>query len=712
MRDDSARSVLPGDEAARTFTNRLIGETSPYLLQHAHNPVDWYPWGDEAFARARSDDRPILLSIGYAACHWCHVMAHESFENGETARLINEHFVAIKVDREERPDVDGLYMDAVVALTGNGGWPMTVFLTADGAPFYGGTYFPPVDRYGMPGFPRLLRRLAELWSTRRAEVERQAAEFREFYQQRSTAQIQPIGDVDGDALDLNERSLAEAAKGLLDQIDATNGGFGGAPKFPHPMALEFLLRMASRRAGSTLGDADDGLRLVRLTLDRMADGGIYDQVGGGFHRYSTDAHWLVPHFEKMLYDNALLAPVYLHAWQLTGEPRYRRVCEETLDYVLREMTDASGGFYSTQDADSEGEEGRFYVWTTVELREALGEDDARIAERIWGVTERGNFEGRNILHRARSEEGVAAELGIDEAAVAPALMRARKRLYATRSERVWPGRDEKVIAAWNGYMQRAFAEAGRVLDRDDYRRAAVANAEFLLAQMASEGRLLRTWRDGRAKIDAFLEDYGAVVNALLTTYEASAEPRLFAAATELAARMLDRFWDAEAGTFYDTARDAEALIGRPRELTDNATPSGTSLAVEALIRLSAFTGEGRWADVAARVLALLGGAAIRQPSAFGHLLCAVDDRVGPLYEVAIVGPREERRALERSVAGRYLPRMALAVGESSATEQPTVPLLANRPMVGGDAAAYVCQGFVCKRPVTRTEDLLALLQLQ
>jgi uncharacterized protein YyaL (SSP411 family) len=639
-------------------------------------------------------------------------MAHESFENPATARLINAYFVSIKVDREERPDVDGLYMDAVMALTGNGGWPMTVFVTADGAPFYGGTYFPPVDRYGMPGFPRLLRRLGELWRSQRGEIERQAVEFREYFQQRSTTLLRPLGDVAGGVSGLSERSLMEAAQALLDQMDTTNGGFDGAPKFPHPMALEFLLRMASRRPRPTEIGADAGMRLVRLSLDRMADGGLYDQVGGGFHRYATDAHWLVPHFEKMLYDNALLAPVYLHAWQLTGEGRYRRICQETLDYVLREMTDATGGFYSTEDADSEGEEGKFYVWTPAELRDTLGEEDARIAEQIWGVTERGNFDGRSILHRARPEGEVAAELGMTGAAIRAVVESSRVRLYAARSKRVRPGRDDKVIAAWNGYMQRALAEAGRVLDRDDYRRAAVANAEFLLSELASGGRLLRTWRDGRAKIDAFLEDYGSVVNALLTTYEASAEPRYFAAATELAAMMLDRFWDAESGDFFDTARDAEKLIGRPRELTDNATPSGTSLAVEALLRLSAFTGEGRWVEVAARVLATLGAPAIRQPSAFGHLLGAADDSVGPMDEVAIVGTQRERRALERAVAGRYLPRMVLARGEADANgHEPAqqVPLLIGRGPVGGFAAAYVCHGFVCTRPVTEAEDLLALL---
>ncbi len=692
--------------------NRLSGESSPYLLQHAQNPVDWFPWGGEAFDKAKREDKPILLSIGYAACHWCHVMAHESFENAATAALMNEYFVSVKVDREERPDLDALYMDAVVALTGNGGWPMTVFMTADGAPFFAGTYFPPTDRYGMPGFPRLLRSVANLWSTRRDEVERQADAFRDFYRQGSTARLQPIiASVSEESAGLTVEMLTQAAATLVEQIDTVHGGFGGAPKFPHPMALEFLLRSVSRSPRGKPEDDSDTLRLVRLTLDRMAEGGIYDQIGGGFHRYSTDVVWLVPHFEKMLYDNALLALVYLHGWQVTGEARYRRICEETLDYVLQEMTDAEGGYYSTQDADSEGEEGKFYLWTRAQLNEALGDEEAQIVGRVWGVSERGNFEGRNILHRARSASEVAGELAIPVEQVADALVSARSRLYEVRSRRVWPGRDDKVIAAWNGYMLRAFAEAGRVLDRADYRQAAVANACFVLDQLVDDGRLRRTWREGRAKIDAFLEDYGSVVNALLSTYEMSANVRFFDAAREIAGSMLDRFWDDEAGTFFDTARDGETLIGRPRELSDNATPSGTSLAVEALLRLGAYTGEGRFGEIASRVLATLSSAALAQPSAFGHLLCAMDDWVGPLREIAIIGSPEsvERTALERAVASRYLPRMVLAISDGADADASVVPLLDGRALVQGRAAAYVCRGFVCERPVTEAEALAALL---
>ena len=494
--------ATPQGEPAHT--NRLIHETSPYLLQHAHNPVDWYPWGDEAFARARAEDKPILLSIGYSACHWCHVMAHESFENETTAAIMNREFVSIKVDREERPDVDALYMEATIQMTGGGGWPMTVFLLPDGAPFLAGTYFPPVDRHGMPGFPRLLTNIARWYATQRDEVEEQAQALREMYRTREQRTLpMPPGLMEGDAA-LDSTVLAQAANADLTEFDAQDGGLQRAPKFPHPLGLDFLLRMERRRRASGAareaveGLSDDLLPLVTLTLDKMASGGIYDQIGGGFHRYSTDTIWLVPHFEKMLYDNALLAPVYLRAWQLTSEPRYRRICEETLDYILREMTDPSGAFYSTQDADSEGEEGKFYVWTPAELRALLGDEDAAVAQTVWDVSERGNFEGRNILHVARDLAEAARTLGISEDEAQAGLARARERLYAARSQRVWPGRDDKVLTAWNGLMMRSFAEAGRLLDNEEYLRVAVANATFVLGNLRKGVRLLRTWRIGEA----------------------------------------------------------------------------------------------------------------------------------------------------------------------------------------------------------------------
>ena len=701
------------DGDAPKYTNRLIRETSPYLLQHEHNPVDWYPWGEEALAKAQSEDKPILLSIGYAACHWCHVLAHESFEDEATARLMNELYVSIKVDREERPDLDALYMEAVQALTGSGGWPMTVFLTPDGAPFYGGTYFPPQDRYGMPSFTRVLRGVADLYRNQREDVEKQAAAFREHYAGQAQTGLKLPDDFNPATATINAETLTAVANVLVSQFDPVEGGFGPAPKFPHPMGLEFLLRVEARRRAqdaSALPSSqldEDLLPLTLLTLDKMADGGIYDQVGGGFHRYSTDKIWLTPHFEKMLYDSALLAPVYLHAWQLTGETRYRRIAEETLDYVLREMTDPSGAFYSTQDADSEGEEGKFYVWSAQELRDLLG-DDAPVALAYWGATDSGNFEGRNILHVAQPLEEVAASLGISADEAQASLERARMILYEARSRRVWPGKDDKTLAAWNGWMLRAFAEAGRLLDREDYRAAANKNADFIARELLVDERLRRAWRNGQAKLDAYLEDYAALANAFLSLYEATGDASRFAFAHELVGMMIERFWDEPTGAFFDTANDAEALIGRPRDLTDNATPSGTSLACEALLRMAAFTGELRYREYAARILVALAPAMEHHPSSFGHLLCALDNLIGPYYEVAVAGDPTDTatQALIQAVNSRFLPRIALAVGTPGDTE---VPLLENRALLDGLTTAYVCQGFVCQRPVTAPADLLSQL---
>jgi uncharacterized protein YyaL (SSP411 family) len=703
------------DAKTPAHTNRLIRETSPYLLQHAHNPVDWYPWGEEALAKACAEDKPILLSIGYAACHWCHVLSSESFENEATARLMNELYVSIKVDREERPDLDALYMEAVQALTGSGGWPMTVFLTPDGAPFYGGTYFPPQDRYGMPGFTRVLRGVADLFHNQREEVERQAEAFREHYFGQARTGLQLPDDFNPGTASISAEALTAAANVLVSQFDPVEGGFGPAPKFPHPMGLEFLLRIEARRRAADASALPSShldenlLPLTLLTLDKMADGGIYDQVGGGFHRYSTDKIWLTPHFEKMLYDNALLAPVYLHAWQLTGEPRYRRIAEETLDYVLREMTDPSGAFYSTQDADSEGKEGAFYVWSAEELRDLLG-DDAPLALAYWGVSDSGNFEGANILHGAQPLEDIAASLGIAIDEALASVERARSTLYEARSKRIWPGKDDKALAAWNGWMLRAFAEAGRLLDRDDYVAAANRNADFVARELLVDGRLQRAWRNGQAKLDAYLEDYAALANAFLSLYEATGAAGRFTFARTLVEAMIERFWDEATGAFFDTAGDAEPLIGRPRDLTDNATPSGTSLACEALLRLTAFTADLRYREYAARILVALAPAMERHPSSFGHLLCALDDLIGPYYEVAIVGSPEDAatQALVQVVNSRFLPRIALAVGAPDDIE---VPLLENRALVDGQPAAHVCQGFVCQRPVTASAALLSQLDM-
>jgi uncharacterized protein YyaL (SSP411 family) len=679
------------------MANRLIDETSPYLLQHAHNPVDWYPWGEEALGRARAENRPILLSIGYSACHWCHVMERESFEDPEIARLMNDNFVNVKVDREERPDLDTIYMEAVQAMSGHGGWPMTVFLTPDGVPFYGGTYFPPTDRLGMPGFRRVLTSVAEAYHRAPDEI-RQSAE-----QLRSRLGRSLMGHEAG-ALD--ERVAAAAYQGLAASFDARHGGFGGAPKFPQSMNLEFLLRYYRRTA------EPHALEMVRVTLDHMRRGGIYDQLGGGFHRYSTDDVWLVPHFEKMLYDNALLARVYLEAYQVTGDEEYRHVVEETLGYVLREMAGPEGGFYSAQDADSEGEEGKFFIWTPREIAEVLGPEDAPLVAAYYGVTEQGNFEGRNILHLACPAEEVAQEHGVSPQKVRAAVERARQLLFAAREKRVKPGRDEKILTAWNGLMLRAFAEAARVLDRADYRATAEKNAAFLLATLRRDDRLLRTYKDGWARLNGYVEDYAALAEGLLALYEATFEPRWFAQARALAEEMLRHFWDDAEGGFFNTSDDHEQLISRPKDLFDNAVPAGNSMAVDVLLRLGALTGEGRYAERAQRTLQALSGVIPRAPGGFGRLLAALAFLLATPTEVAIAGDPDapDTQALLAVVNGAYLPSVVTAVTRPGAVEA-GVALLEGRAMVDGRAAAYVCHRFACRRPVTTPQDLARELGL-
>jgi uncharacterized protein YyaL (SSP411 family) len=661
--------------------NRLARETSPYLLQHAHNPVDWYPWGEEAFAAARAADKPILLSVGYSACHWCHVMERESFEDEATAALMNRHFINIKVDREERPDVDHIYMQAVQSLTGHGGWPMTVFLTPDGVPFYGGTYFPPDDRHGLPGFPRLLDALAEAWRTRRGEVDQSGRQI--------TDMLAQSGQLRASASLLTDSIVFPAFQAIAGQFDERHGGLAGAPKFPQPMIWDFVLRYWKRT-----GD-DLARRMVHTTLVQMARGGMYDQLGGGFARYSVDAQWLVPHFEKMLYDNAQLASLYLGGWLAFGDPELRRVVEETLDYVLREMTDPAGGFYSAQDADSEGHEGRFFVWTADEIRSVLGPAEAALALAYWGLDRGPNFEGQNILHVAGTPdpERIAA---------------IRTRLLAVRERRVHPGRDDKILAAWNGLAARALAEAGRALTRADYIAAAVRNAEFVLDAMRSEGRLLRTWKAGQARLKGYLEDHAMVTSALLAVYEATFERRWLDAARGLADDMLRLFWDDGVEGFYDTGADHERLIVRPRNLYDNAVPCGSSAAVEALLRLSVFTGEGRYENHAVRALRPLADLMGRHPTAFGRFLCALDFHLGPQTEVALIAPSggDGLAPLVAEVFGRYLPNRVVAGRIGAAVDQaPGLPLLEGREAVGARATAYVCRHYVCELPVTDRDAL-------
>ena len=655
------------------MANRLAYETSPYLLQHKDNPVDWYPWGEEALARARDEDKPILLSIGYSACHWCHVMERESFEDPETAALMNEHFVCIKLDREERPDLDAIYMEACQAMTGSGGWPLNVFLTPEQVPFYAGTYFPPESRMGMPGWRAVLEAVADAWETRRDEIRTGGDRIAERL--RGGALLAPSKEP------LDPRALGEAVAGLRSQYDRAHGGFGGAPKFPPASALEFLLRR-----GET--------EMTSHTLRAMASGGMYDQVGGGFARYSVDPYWLVPHFEKMLYDNALLARAYLHGWQVTGEPLFRRVCEETLDWALREMRAPEGGFFSAFDADSEGVEGKFYVWTIAEMREALaGEPELDEAIAWLGATDRGNFEGRNIPVR-----GPGTPDRLDDW---------RRRLYEARARRVWPGLDDKRLTSWNALMISALADAGAVLERRDYLEAAGGAAGFVLSDMRDgEGRLLRTWKDGQAKLNAYLEDHAFLLEALISLYEATFEPRWFAEARALADTMIERFADDENGGFFETSTDHERLVARRKDLEDHPIPSGNASAAYGLLRLAALTGEHEYEARAVSILRLLNELAPRHPQAFGHLLQAFDFHLSPVKEVALVG--EELRPLERVVRGTFRPHLVLAA-TSPAAEANGVPLLEGRSPVNGRPAAYVCEHFACKAPVTEPAELERLL---
>jgi uncharacterized protein len=665
------------------MANRLAQETSPYLLQHRDNPVDWYPWGEEALNRARDEDRPILLSVGYSACHWCHVMAHESFEDPETAAYMNEHFVNIKVDREERPDVDALYMEAVQTISGQGGWPMTVFLDPEGVPFYGGTYFPPDDSRGMPSFRMVMEAVVDAFESKRDEIKQRAPQMRARLA--AIGQVEPTDSPQAVMLD-------EAIERLQMAADRERGGFGAAPKFPPASAIELLLAR-----GET--------EVPELTLDAMLAGGIYDQIGGGFARYAVDAAWQVPHFEKMLYDNALLARAYLHGWQVLGHERYRRICEETLDWALREMRGPEGGFYSAFDADSEGEEGRFYVWTPEEIRAALGDGESggikfapqQVEDLIhhYGVTEAGNFEGRNILHLAGGTGGPEPE-GLDEM---------RQALYEARAKRVWPGLDDKRLTAWNALMIGALAEAGAVLGREDYLDAARACADFAWTEMRDEeGALLRTYKDGRAHLKAYLEDHAFLLEALLTLYEASFETAWFERANELADTLLARFADSERGGFFSTADDHESLIARRKEIGDHPIPSGNSAAAFGLLRLGALSGERSYEQAAEGVFRLFSDSASKHPEAFAHLLRAIDFQLSPTKEVALVGA--DLTELVATVRAEHRPHLVLAGGPSGAE---TPALLANRAAVDDRSAAYVCENFACRQPVTDPAALRKIL---
>jgi uncharacterized protein YyaL (SSP411 family) len=671
------------------MANHLAQAASPYLRQHADNPVDWYEWGPDALERARGERRPILLSIGYAACHWCHVMAHESFEDPATAALMNELFVNIKVDREERPDLDGIYMQAVQALTGHGGWPMTVFLTPEGVPFHGGTYFPPADRHGMPSFQRVLRAVANAWRDKPDDVAAAGRAMSEHLRRAS---------VPADAQDVDRRTLDLAFRGLARSFDPRHAGFGAAPKFPPSMALDFLLRHWARTGESLAID------IVRRTHQAMREGGIFDQLGGGLHRYSVDEAWLVPHFEKMLYDNALFARVGVHLWQVTKDLEVRDATLRTLDWVIREMRAPSGGFCSSLDADSEGHEGRFYVWDHEEFIRVAGED-AAVAEAHWGVTASGNFEGSNILFVPHGMQATASRVRMDTGTVATALERVRHRLLDARSERTRPARDDKVIAAWNGLMVRAFAEAARVFGRPGDLDVATTAGNFLSENMVRDGRVIRSVLGGRRGGNGFLEDQAAVGLAFLDLHALTLSGEWLERSRTVLEQTIDLFHDASSGTWFDTARDGEALLIRPRELTDNATPSGTSLIAELLQRWADLDDRADYRELASAAVRQAGSPLAQYPLAFGHLAGVADSLVNGAVQVALVGSGDEphTRSLADRIAAHYLPGLVLAGGLPDAKAAPA--LLRDRQPLAGRATAYVCRGFVCDRP-TDDPDVL------
>lgn len=682
--------------------NRLAGETSPYLLQHAHNPVDWYPWGPEALERAKAEDRPIFLSIGYSACHWCHVMERESFENPDIARIMNAHFINVKVDREERPDLDQIYMNAVQAMTGRGGWPMSVFLTPDLEPFFGGTYFPPTDSRGMAGFDRVLLGVNKAWQERRDEIRESASAMTERLQALS------MTPTDRTAEALSPRLVERAARALVGSVDPVHGGFGQAPKFPHPMDLRLLLRRY-RRTGD-----ERALGAVTLTLDKMARGGIYDHLGGGFARYSTDERWLAPHFEKMLYDNALLGSTYVEALQATGNPFYARVARETFDYVLGRMTDPQGGFYSTEDADSEGEEGKYYVWSLAEIVQLLGEERARTFASVYDVSQTGNWERWNILNLPRPVSEAAKEFNRDEHELEAELAESRATLLSAREQRVPPHKDEKILTDWNGLMIAALAPAAWALKEPRYLEAAKRAAGFILDHMrADDGKLLHVHKDGQSKLNAYLLDYASLIDGLTRLFEASGDPRWIEAAVELSGILIDEFRDHEHGGFYFTGASHEKLIARQKDLFDNATPSGNGLAATALLRLAAITGRDDFDKIGREALESARPVLENAPSAAGQSLIALDFALGPLQELAIVagGDAGEFDAAVEEAYAKFLPLAVIVPSPADADGLAQLaPVLEERPAVDGKATLYYCEDRACRLPVSGVEAVAKLLE--
>ena len=676
--------------------NRLINEQSPYLRQHAYNPVDWYAWGDEALTRAKAENKPILLSIGYSACHWCHVMERESFENEGIARLMNENFIPIKVDREERPDLDQIYMEAVQMITGRGGWPLTMFLTPDAKPFFGGTYFPPVDRQGMPGFPRVLMAAADAYKRGAHEVTHNVEKLSEA--------LGALGTYTAEDGPISRDLPIAAAHHLARSYDSVNGGLGQAPKFPNTFVFSLFLRAY---------DVDDDpsfSTMVRDTLTRMAKGGIYDQIGGGFHRYSVDDRWLVPHFEKMLYDNALLSRLYLDAGRALNEPEFLAVAREILDYVLREMTSPEHGFYSTQDADSEGEEGKFFIWTPEEVDSILDGKLAMIAERYFDISDQGNFEGSNILHRTIELDDMAKQFRTTPEEMADSIRTIKRKLFEAREKRIKPGRDEKILAAWNGMMIASFAEAYRALQEPRYLDAAKNAVDFVMTKLWDGRALRRSYKDGVARFNAYLEDYAILADAMLDVYQASLDPKYLAYARTLADVILERFLDKERGGFFFTSDDHEQLITRFKGAFDGSTPSGNSAAVMVLLRLDGYTGEERYFDEAQRALKLFREFMEKQPFAFSYLLEAVDLYMRGPVEVVIVGDREsaEFREWVERIGLLYVPNLALYVIDPSKSDNAYVPEPArDKTQVNGQLTAYVCRERTCSMPITSYRNLEA-----
>lgn len=681
-------------------TNRLINETSPYLLQHAHNPVDWYPWSEEALAQAEQQDKPILLSIGYAACHWCHVMEHESFENEQIAAIMNEYFINIKVDREERPDLDEIYMNAVQMLTGQGGWPMTMFLTPDLKPFYGGTYFPPDNRYGRPGFPRVLLGVAEAYRERRDAVGEQAEQI--------IGNLNQLAAMEGHGHQLTTDMLDRAYQDYLSRFDHHEGGFGSAPKFPPSMGLLLLLRHWHRTGNA------NALNMVEVTLEKMARGGMYDQLGGGFHRYSVDERWLVPHFEKMLYDNALLSVTYLEAYQATGKAFYRQVVTETLDYVLAEMYDAEkGGFYSTQDADSEGVEGKFFVWEPDEVEGLLGQERAKIFCEYYDITEIGNFEHKNILHVQTPAELFAKKLSMDQGELEDILAEGKRKLFEVREERIKPGLDDKILTSWNGLMIRSMAMGYQILGDERYREAAEKSAKFILSELSQDdGLLLRTHRAGKSHLNAYLEDYSYFVAGLINLYEATFAVEWLKEAERLNQIMIEQFWDETKGSFFFTSKNHEPLIVRSKTGYDGATPAGVSMAIHNLLRLDKLLNRPDFREKVETTLDVYYHQIEHSPSGSAQMLCELDFLLSTPKEIAIAGrwESEDTQSVLTTIHSRYVPNKVVALAGDGEDVSDLIPLLESKTRVDGKATIYVCENYTCQVPTTDVEELAELLQ--